>query len=209
MRSARAERCRRLGWACISSWSRADRRCRPNRCPIWSTTMGSSVPTWCCRAALRLQPARAAPACRRDRGAVRCVRRDRVAARSCQRAQAFPRSSGDRPAGRSKRHGMRAARRRSTARDHRRDRTRACATGRRGWRSLSPSACARRRVRAGIAVPDQRVRARRSGGMDERRYVGAVRGVSGGLSEIYIHPAVRDDWPGHAPGYRYAPNWRR
>jgi predicted glycoside hydrolase/deacetylase ChbG (UPF0249 family) len=25
-----------------------------------------------------------------------------------------------------------------------------------------------------------------------------------GLSEIYLHPATVDDWPGHAPHYRYA-----
>jgi hopanoid biosynthesis associated protein HpnK len=60
-----------------------------------------------------------------------------------------------------------------------------------------------RAVRAGIAAPDRVFGLVDSGRMDTGRVLDALAGVSAGLNELYFHPAVRDDWPGHAPGYRY------
>jgi hypothetical protein len=39
--------------------------------------------------------------------------------------------------------------------------------------------------------------------MDTETTVTALAGLSNGLNELYLHPAISDDWPGHAPGYRY------
>ena len=58
-------------------------------------------------------------------------------------------------------------------------------------------------ARAGIAAPGRVFGLADSGRMDEERVLAALGGVSDGLNELYLHPAVRDDWPGHAPGYRY------
>ena len=30
-----------------------------------------------------------------------------------------------------------------------------------------------------------------------------IDGLPPGVSELYLHPATMDDWPGHAPGYAY------
>ena len=57
--------------------------------------------------------------------------------------------------------------------------------------------------RAGMTVPDQVYGLADSGGLDAGRLQAIVAGLPPGLSEIYLHPATRDDWPGHAPGYRY------
>jgi hopanoid biosynthesis associated protein HpnK len=62
----------------------------------------------------------------------------------------------------------------------------------------------RRFVRAGIAVPDQVFGLAWSGAMDTGRMRGLIAALPDGVSEIYTHPATHDDWPGHAPGYRYA-----
>jgi hypothetical protein len=40
--------------------------------------------------------------------------------------------------------------------------------------------------------------------MDTPRIRALVAALPDGVSEIYTHPAITDDWPGHAPGYRYA-----
>jgi hopanoid biosynthesis associated protein HpnK len=60
-----------------------------------------------------------------------------------------------------------------------------------------------RAIRAGLIAPDRVFGLADSGRMDEARVVAALAGVSEGLNELYLHPAMRDDWPGHAPGYRY------
>jgi hopanoid biosynthesis associated protein HpnK len=60
-----------------------------------------------------------------------------------------------------------------------------------------------RAARAGIASPDRVFGLADSGRMDTARTLEALAGVSEGLNELYLHPATRDDWPGHAPGYRY------
>ncbi|GMM60818.1 hopanoid biosynthesis-associated protein HpnK [Novosphingobium pituita] len=57
--------------------------------------------------------------------------------------------------------------------------------------------------RAGLAVPDRVFGLAESGRMDAGAMARAVAGLEGGLNEIYLHPATRDEWPGHAPGYRY------
>lgn len=57
--------------------------------------------------------------------------------------------------------------------------------------------------RAGMAVPDQVYGLRDSGAMTAERLRAIVAALPAGLSEIYLHPATRDDYPGHAPGYRY------
>lgn len=57
--------------------------------------------------------------------------------------------------------------------------------------------------RAGMAVPDQVYGLADSGRMTAERLRAVVAALPDGLSEIYLHPATRDDWTGHAPGYRY------
>jgi len=57
--------------------------------------------------------------------------------------------------------------------------------------------------RGGIRTPDHVFGLAWSGAMTAQR-VGALIGrLPPGLSEIYLHPAVRDDFAGHAPGYGY------
>jgi hopanoid biosynthesis associated protein HpnK len=57
--------------------------------------------------------------------------------------------------------------------------------------------------RTGMLVPDQVFGLAWSGAMDTARLGALVERLPAGLSEIYCHPATRDDFPGHAPGYRY------
>ncbi len=60
----------------------------------------------------------------------------------------------------------------------------------------------RRRFRArGIAVPDAVFGLRHSGAMTADRLAAAIAALPAGLSEIYLHPATRDDYPGHGPAY--------
>jgi hypothetical protein len=40
--------------------------------------------------------------------------------------------------------------------------------------------------------------------MSTRRLDGLLRHLPVGSTEIYLHPATRDDFAGGAPGYRYA-----
>jgi hopanoid biosynthesis associated protein HpnK len=54
-----------------------------------------------------------------------------------------------------------------------------------------------------LAVPDQVFGLAWTGAMDARRLRGIVEALPPGLTEIYLHPATRDDWPGHVPGYGY------
>ena len=61
----------------------------------------------------------------------------------------------------------------------------------------------RRLRRAGILVPDRVFGLAWSGAMDARRLRALIAALPDGVSEIYLHPATSDDWPGHAPGYAY------
>lgn len=62
----------------------------------------------------------------------------------------------------------------------------------------------RRRARkAGLATPDAVFGVAWSGGMTSRRLTGLLGRLPPGDIEIYTHPATRDDFPGHAAGYRY------
>ena len=58
--------------------------------------------------------------------------------------------------------------------------------------------------RAGVATPDQVFGLRWSGAMTSDRLRGLAEHLPAGLSEIYLHPAVVNSYPGSAPGYRYA-----
>lgn len=57
---------------------------------------------------------------------------------------------------------------------------------------------------AGIAAPDQVFGLAWSGQMTPARVAGLIERLPPGVTEIYVHPAISDNWPGHAPGYRYA-----
>ncbi|QXQ05532.1 hopanoid biosynthesis-associated protein HpnK [Sphingosinicellaceae bacterium] len=61
----------------------------------------------------------------------------------------------------------------------------------------------RRLRRAGMTVPDQVYGLADSGAVTPERLRALVAALPEGLTEIYLHPATRDDWSGHAPGYRY------
>jgi len=64
---------------------------------------------------------------------------------------------------------------------------------------------ARRRLRrAGMTVPDQVFGLRWSGAVTTARLRGLIENLPEGLTEIYLHPALHVDFPGAAPGYRYA-----
>ena len=59
--------------------------------------------------------------------------------------------------------------------------------------------------RAGMFTPNAVFGRRWSGGMTAERLRSLLtRPLPEGLCEIYMHPATRDDFLGHAPGYRYA-----
>ena len=57
--------------------------------------------------------------------------------------------------------------------------------------------------RRGIAVPGAVFGLQHSGAMTADRLAAAVARLPEGLSEIYLHPATRDDYPGHGPAYRH------
>lgn len=61
----------------------------------------------------------------------------------------------------------------------------------------------RRLRRAGLVVPDQVFGLAWTGAMNARRLSAIIAALPEGLSEIYLHPATCNDWPGHAPGYAY------
>ncbi len=54
-----------------------------------------------------------------------------------------------------------------------------------------------------VTVPDAVFGLRQSGAMTADRVRAAVAALPDGLSEIYLHPATRDDYPGHGPAYRH------
>jgi hopanoid biosynthesis associated protein HpnK len=57
--------------------------------------------------------------------------------------------------------------------------------------------------RAGLRVPDHVFGLQWSGAMTADRLRGVIRHLPDGLSEIYLHPAKAEAYPGSAPGYRY------
>jgi len=57
--------------------------------------------------------------------------------------------------------------------------------------------------KAGVLVPDQVFGLAWSGAMTAARLRAIIARLPEGLNEIYLHPATADDYPGHAPGYRY------
>ena len=57
--------------------------------------------------------------------------------------------------------------------------------------------------RRGIAVPRAVFGLKHSGAMTVGRLSAAIAALPDGLSEIYLHPATRDDYPGHGPAYRH------
>ena len=57
--------------------------------------------------------------------------------------------------------------------------------------------------RRGIAVPGAVFGLTHSGAMTADRLRAAIAALPEGLSEIYLHPATRDDYPGHGPDYRH------
>ena len=67
------------------------------------------------------------------------------------------------------------------------------------------SGLVRKRFReAGLFTPTQVFGLRWSGAMTEGRLLGLLKNLPEGISEIYLHPATRDDFEDAAPGYRYA-----
>jgi len=58
--------------------------------------------------------------------------------------------------------------------------------------------------RAGLTTPDAVFGLRWTGAVTAERLAALMPLLPDGLVEIYTHPATRDDFPGHAPGYRYA-----
>jgi len=58
--------------------------------------------------------------------------------------------------------------------------------------------------RADITMADHVFGLAWSGAMTSSRVAALIERLPDGTSEIYFHPGTRDDFPGHAPGYRYA-----
>jgi hopanoid biosynthesis associated protein HpnK len=58
--------------------------------------------------------------------------------------------------------------------------------------------------RAGLHAPDQVFGLAWSGAMSALRVAGLLRHLGSGATEIYLHPATRDEFSGSTPGYRYA-----
>ncbi len=56
---------------------------------------------------------------------------------------------------------------------------------------------------AGLACPGAVFGLAWSGALTSERLLGLARVLPEGWSELYTHPATADDYPGHAPGYRY------
>ena len=58
--------------------------------------------------------------------------------------------------------------------------------------------------RSGFTTPDAVFGLRWTGAVTAERLAALMPLLPEGLVEIYTHPATRDDFPGHAPGYHYA-----
>ena len=73
-----------------------------------------------------------------------------------------------------------------------------------GWLAAPFSVWLRRRARIrGLRTPDRVIGLAHTGCMTVDRLVPALRALGEGLSEVYLHPALRDDFPGHSRGYRH------
>jgi len=71
-----------------------------------------------------------------------------------------------------------------------------------GWLAAPFARALRDRARArGMTAPDAVHGLAASGHMTADRIADAIAGLSDGLSELYLHPAMVDDFPGHGPGY--------
>lgn len=68
-----------------------------------------------------------------------------------------------------------------------------------GWASLLK----KRLERSGVSVADQVFGNAWSGAMDTQRIAGLLRGLPGGVTEIYTHPATAAGFEGAARGYGY------
>ena len=67
----------------------------------------------------------------------------------------------------------------------------------------------RRRVsRRGVMSPEAVFGLRWSGGVTRERLRLLLKSLPHGFSEIYLHPATSDNFPGHAPGYQYVEELR-
>jgi len=62
---------------------------------------------------------------------------------------------------------------------------------------------ARTARRAGLRTPDSVFGLAWTGAMTAGRLAGLLDHLPAGRTEIYFHPATRDDFPGHAAGYHY------
>lgn len=69
--------------------------------------------------------------------------------------------------------------------------------------SVLARAVKRKFRRSGSMTPDYVFGLAWSGAMVGDRLGGLIANLPEGLSEIYLHPATRDAFPGSAPGYRY------
>ena len=79
-------------------------------------------------------------------------------------------------------------------------------TRRQAGRIVAPwAAWLRRRIRgAGLITADAVFGLAWSGAMTKARFAGLLGRLPPGLVEIYFHPGTADEFPGAAPGYRYA-----
>lgn len=62
----------------------------------------------------------------------------------------------------------------------------------------------RRAQRARLTIPDGVLGRRWSGALNPERLLALIEHTPPGVWEIYLHPATSNEFPGHAPGYRYA-----
>jgi len=62
---------------------------------------------------------------------------------------------------------------------------------------------ARAARRSGLRTADALFGLAWTGGMTAPRLAGLLHHLPAGRTEIYLHPATRDEFPGHARGYRY------
>jgi hopanoid biosynthesis associated protein HpnK len=69
--------------------------------------------------------------------------------------------------------------------------------------NMMATALRKRFARAGVTTPDQVFGLRWSGAMTTPRLRGLIETLPPGLTEIYMHPALWDDYPGASPGYHY------
>lgn len=68
---------------------------------------------------------------------------------------------------------------------------------------LATALMRRKADRAGVAYPDRVFGLAWSGAMDAARIAALIPRLPAGVTEIYTHPATRDVFLDHAPGYRY------